>query len=269
MLRNLEGDVTATTLDRIRGAFPRARFVSAYDQLMRIKLVRGKEEIVALEYATAAGERAITAMIESARPNAQHKDVWLRMFAAATEATGETPSRLAIRAGNEANTSTGGPMLESLLAGQIMNQELGARALGYMAQVNHSICIGRQTPADWESAGKYCLDLFQELVEWVKPGRTFMDLCRLYVDRVKARDSQIAPTWVLIHTCGFGDGPRMGLTRAETPDLVIESGMVFTIKPRVGIKGTRPTAQFGDPVLVTDTGARRLGKRRLALVSTG
>jgi len=268
VLRNGEGDVTATTLDRIRSAFPRARVVSAYDLLMRVKLVRSTEEIAVLEHATAAGERGIAAMIESTRPGAQHKDVWLGMFTALTEATGETPSRLAIRAGNEANTSTGGPMLETLRAGQIMNQEIGARALGYMAQVNHSICIGGPAPADWQSAGQYCLEVFRELVEWIKPGKSYMDLCRLYVDRVKARDSQISPTWVLIHTCGLGDGPRMGLTRTETPELMIEPGMVFTIKPRIPIKGVRPAAQFGDPILVTENGARRLGKRALWLVST-
>jgi Xaa-Pro dipeptidase len=269
VLRNDEGDVAAATLDRVRAAFPRARFSSAYDLLMRAKLVRSEEEIAALTQATAAGERGIRAMIDRARPGVEHKDVWLAMFAAMTAATGETPQRLAIRAGNEANTSTGGPMLETLRSGQIMNQEIGARVLGYMAQVNHSICIGKDAPADWRGAGQYCIDLFQQLVDWVRPGRTFMDLCRFYVERVKARDSQLSPTWVLVHTCGFGDGPRMGLTRSETPDLVIEPGMVFTIKPRVPIRGTRPTAQFGDPVLVTDSGAKRLGTRELALRATG
>lgn len=263
VLRNLEGDVTATSLDRIRAAFPRARFESAYDALMRVKLVRSDEEIAVLEHATAAGERGIAAMIEATQPGVSHKDVWLGMFAALTDATGETPQRLAIRAGDEANTSTGGPMLETLAAGQIMNQEIGARVLGYMAQVNHSICIGQPAPADWQSARDYCVDLFHQLVAWIEPGRRFMDLCRLYVDRVNARDAQISPTGVLIHTCGFGDGPRMGLTRTETPDLVMEPGMVFTVKPRVVIRGTRPTAQFGDPILVTKTGARRLGNRNL------
>ena len=269
VLRNDEGDVAAATLDRVRAAFPRARFSSAYDLLMRVKLVRSAEEIAALTQATAAGERGIRAMIDWARPGAEHKDVWLAMFAAMTAATGETPQRLAIRAGDEANTSTGGPMLETLRSGQIMYQEIGARVLGYLAQVNHSICIGKDAPTDWRGAGQYCIDLFQQLVEWIRPGRTFMDLCRVYVERVKARDSQLSPTWVLVHTCGFGDGPRMGLTRSETPDLVIEPGMVFTIKPRVLIRGTRPTAQFGDPVLVTDSGAKRLGTRELSLIATG
>ncbi|MBI3262156.1 MAG: M24 family metallopeptidase, partial [Acidobacteria bacterium] len=267
VLRNEEGEVSAGTLDRLRRAFPRARFESASDPLMRVKLVRSAEEIAAMERATAAGERAIDAMIATARPGVAHKDVWLAMFTALTAATGETPARLAVRAGNEANTSTGGPMLEAIAAGQVMNQEIAGRVLGYMAQVNQSICVGRPAPADWVDAARYCVDTFHELVASIKPGERFMDLCERYVRKAKARTPDLSPTWVLVHTCGFGDGPRMGLTRTETPDLVIEPSMVFTLKPRIPIEGTRPAAQFGDPILVTDTGARRLGKRTLAPIT--
>jgi Xaa-Pro aminopeptidase len=269
VLRNSEGDISFTTLDRVQQAFPRARFQSASDALVRIKLVRSAEEIAVMEKATAAGELAIEAMRAAARPGAIHKDVWLAMFTALTGATGETPSRLAVRAGNEANTSTGGPMLEVLQAGQIMNQEIAGRVLGYMAQVNHSICIGSPPPPDWLSAAQYCVDVFHELVDSIKPGQRFMDLCQRYVERAKARSPELSPTWVLVHTCGFGDGPRMGYTRSETTDLVIEPSMLFTLKPRIPIKGTRPAAQFGDPVLVTANGARRLGKRKLAPVAAG
>jgi Xaa-Pro dipeptidase len=269
VLRNNEGDVPFTTLDRVRQAFPRARFQSASDALVRVKLVRSAEEIAVMEKATAAGELAIEAMRATARPGAIHKDVWLAMFTALTAATGETPSRLAVRAGNEANTSTGGPMLEVLKGGQIMNQEIAGRVLGYMAQVNHSICVGSPPPSDWLDAANYCVDVFHELVDWVKPGRRFIDLCQRYVERAKARSPELSPTWVLVHTCGFGDGPRMGYTRTETTDLVIEPSMVFTLKPRIPIKGTRPAAQFGDPILVTANGARRLGRRKLGPVAAG
>ena len=75
-------------------------------------------------------------------------------------------------------------------------------------------------------------------------------------------------SWVLFHTAGLGDSPRMGLLRKETPDLVMEPTMVFTLKPRILIKGAEPTAQFGDPVLITENGARRLGKRKLEVLTT-
>jgi hypothetical protein len=138
-----------------------------------------------------------------------------------------------------------------------------------MAQVNHSMCIGSPAPADWLGAAQYCIDVFHDLVDWIKPGKRFMELCERYVERAKSRSPELSPTWVLVHTCGFGDGPRMGYTRTETTDLVIEPTMVFTLKPRIPIKGTRPAAQFGDPILVTEIGARRLGRRPLVPLTAG
>jgi hypothetical protein len=61
----------------------------------------------------------------------------------------------------------------------------------------------------------------------------------------------------------------MGAGRKETVDLVIESTMCFDIKPRIIAKGTKPTVQFGDPVVVTETGARRLGRRKLEPMVVG
>lgn len=260
--RNLEGDVSFTTLDRLRPALSRARFESATDPLVRVKLLRSDEEIALLEKVTEANERGIAAMIGAAGLGAWHRDVWLAVFTALHEATGEPPSRLAIRAGDEANTSTGGPMLERLESGQIMNQEIAAQALGHMAQVNHSIVIG-QPRAEWASTAKYCIDVLHELVEWIRPGRRFMDLCRLHAERAIARTPGLSPTWVLVHTCGLGDGPRMGAGRNETTDLVIQPSMVFTLKPRIVIPGVTPSVQFGDPIVVTEKGARRLGRRPL------
>ena len=261
--RNLEGDVSATTLERVREALPAARFESAAELMLRVKLQRSAEEIAVLEKAAAAGEWAIEVLMRSARPGRRHLDVWAEVFTALTAATGEPPARLALRAGDEANTSGGLPLLETLASGQLMNEEIAAQVLGHMAQVNHSFCVGSPAPADWDAAARYCADVFQELVEWIKPGRTFMDLCRLYAERARARSPELQPRWVLVHTCGLGDGPRVGLLRDEARDLVIEPGMAFTLKPRILVKGARPTAQFGDPVVVTDTGARRLGRRRL------
>jgi hypothetical protein len=38
---------------------------------------------------------------------------------------------------------------------------------------------------------------------------------------------------------------------------------VFTLKPRIVIPGIKPSVQFGDPILITAKGARRLGRRPL------
>ena len=47
-----------------------------------------------------------------------------------TSATGEVPARLALRGGDEANTSDGDPMDERFQASQILNQEMPASQWG-------------------------------------------------------------------------------------------------------------------------------------------
>ncbi|MGH6916058.1 MAG: hypothetical protein ACREH3_20390, partial [Geminicoccales bacterium] len=55
-MRNDEGGVSHTTMVRLEKAFPHARFESAADLLMRVKLSRGPEEIEALRFASRASE---------------------------------------------------------------------------------------------------------------------------------------------------------------------------------------------------------------------
>ena len=74
----------------------------------------------------------------------------------------------------------------------------------------------------------------------------------------------------MVHTGGWGDGPRLGVGRTEgLDDLLIEAGMIFTMKPSVPIKDLDQSAQFGDAVVVTENGARRLGKRNLEVLTIG
>ena len=268
VLRNPEGGVNFTTLDRVRKGLPRAAFEPAVDLLMRVKLVRSPEEIEVLEKATEVSEAGLQAMLEKARPGVMHRELWLHIFQAMANASGELPTRLAIRAGAEANTSQGRPLDEILKPGQILNQELSGTVLGYGSQVNHSVCVGTPAPADWASAAPYCRDLFQSLAAWIAPGKSFQDFLAFYRKKVEERGEG---RWgVVFHSGGAGDGPRWGPTRTEGMDLSLAAGMVFTIKPRVPIRGVAaPAAQFGDAVVVTGNGARRLGKRKLEIINLG
>jgi len=45
--------------------------------------------------------------------------------------------------------------------------------------------------------------------------------------------------------------------------------MVFDIKPSAPIQGASPMPQFGDSVVVTEKGARRLGKRKMEIIALG
>ncbi len=265
-----EGGVSYITMSRLKEALPKARFDTAVKLLMRVKLQRGPEEIEVLRRGSRVSELAVRAIVETAGPGVTQRDVWFNVFKTLLDATGEAVPRNSIRAGHEANTARGRPLNEAFRAGQICGQELSGSLLGYHSQVNHAMCIGPPAPKHWESAFNYCVEIFHTLKDAAKPGVSFEELSELCRKKVEERGT----AWwgVVFHTGGAsGDGPRMGPTRPdENSDLVIQPGMVFTIKPRFAIEGVEaPSAQIGDPVLITETGAERLGRRKLEQITLG
>ncbi len=268
-LRNDEGGVSYTTLTRLQQALPRVRFESAADLLMRVKLSRGPEEIEALRLSNRIGELGVKASVETAAPGVPQRDVWFAIAKAYLDASGEPPGRITIRAGAEGNTANGKPLNEIIQPEQILSETLSAQVLGYNLQVNQTMCVGHPEPANWESTFRYNMELFDALVDWAKPGRTFADYSLFYKEEVDKRIARLGGkpyVGVVFHTGGaLGDGPRMGWSRDdENSDLVIEPGMVFSIKPRVPIPGlATPSTQIGDGVLITENGAQRLGRRTL------
>jgi Xaa-Pro dipeptidase len=267
LFRNTEGSVTYTTLDRVQKAFPKAQFESAVDILWRVKLVHSAEEIAVLEKATQVSEVGVQTMVETARPGSIHRDVWLKMYGAMVEASGERPWRLSISARGSGNASFGFPLDDVFRAGQILGQECSGSVLGYGSQVNHSVLLGSPAPADWASAGQYCLDLFHELMDRVAPGKSVKEFCDFCGEKLKAR-GVAKPGGVLIHSGGLADLPRCGPGRMEGgDDLLFQAGMVFDLKPSVPVKQTTTPAEFGDSIVVTEKGARRLGTRKMELVT--
>src|SRR5580704_1617462 len=265
--RNLEGNVNYTTYDHVLKAFPQAKFVSASDLMMRVKLVRSAEEIGVFEKATQVGEAGLQAMFATARPGVSHREVWTNVWRTMWEASGEYP-RVSIAANAQGASTHGRPQDESLASGAVLAEEITSSVLGYQAQVNHSVAIGA-APADWDSAARYSIDLFHVLLDWIAPGRTYKEFVDFYGQKQEARETK--PQNVVLWTCGFGDGPRSGPGgRTEGVNLSFEAGQVFDLKPVIAIRqGNGALAQFGDSVLVTEKGARRLGTRKLEALALG
>jgi len=269
LFRNAEGSVNYTSYDRVRRAFPQAQFDSAADILWRVKLVHSAEEIAVLEKATEVSEAGVQAMMATARPGSVHRDVWLKMYSAMVQASGERPWRLSISTRGSGNASFGFPIDDVFASGQILGQECSGSVLGYGSQVNHSVLLGSPAPADWAAAGGYCLDLFHDLMDRIAPGKSVKEFCDYCGEKLKAR-GVAKPGGVLIHSGGLADLPRCGPGRMEGgDDLVFQAGMVFDLKPSVPVKQTPTPAEFGDSIVITEKGARRLGKRKMELVTLG
>jgi Xaa-Pro aminopeptidase len=285
--RRDESVVSYMTMDPVVKAFPDAKFESAHDLMMLTRMVRSQEEIAVMEKAVAVAELAVQTMKETARPGVSVLDLWLAMYRTVVQASGSEPflalepshaeevrrERSPRMLGSYSNERGGPPSAgERLSAGQILNQEISARVLGYNMQVNHPICIGAPAPPGWEAGGKKGIDAFFALLDFIRPGRTVREMNALF-----AKLAAFEPTDanVVFH---FGDGYRMGPNRPEGQDLVVEEGWVFhTLKPQVPLppytglqaRANGLFARFGEGVVVTANGARRLGKRKLDVVQVG
>ena len=163
-------------------------------------------------------------MFETARPGVMQRTVWVAMFSAMVNASGERPFRVSIRADAEGNSALNRPLEEVMRAGQVLSQECSACVLGYGSQVNHSVVIGSPAPADWDAAAKDSLDTFHEMVALIAPGKMVKDVCAPLDKRLVARGERAGA--LVIHSGGLGTLPRGGSAGA-VGEMVLQAGMVF------------------------------------------
>jgi Xaa-Pro aminopeptidase len=97
----------------------------------------------------------------------------------------------------------------------------------------------------------------------MKPGVKVSELMEL-AERTGLVGGRVR-TGLGMHGRGTGnDGPLLVARRPEPPevrDLVLEEGCCFNVKPSAGIDDVDDYMRWGDSVVVTATGAERLGTR--------
>ncbi|MGH7090830.1 MAG: M24 family metallopeptidase, partial [Stellaceae bacterium] len=132
---------------------------------------------------------------------------------------------------------------------------------GYIAQIDQTAALGEAKP-ELKDAMRLAFDAFDRVMETLRPGATVRDL--IAAARVTGLNGR-AETGLGGHGRGTGDdGPLLVARRAETDDvldLAIEEDCVFAIKPSAALDGEGDYARWGDTVVVTGSGAKRLGTR--------
>ena len=265
-----EGIIPHETWRRITERLPEATFVPANDVLELARLVKGPEEVAVVQRITDANEAAIERMMEVARPGVEESTVWLAMAEVLMRHTADYPARLSLGSnGRPANASNTIGLPIAMEDGGVLNQEVDARLQGYRAQCNHSILVGTKDADKYAGAMKAAIEVFLGLVDWVAPGKTIGQFLQEYARLAHANRGE--EEGVVIHTNGLGsDWPRVGVGRlAHSQDMVIQSGWTFTIKTDVRMKATGVMAMAGEPITVSERGARRLGHRELKPFITG
>ena len=274
-----EGLIPFTIFDRIRSALPQASFV-ATDLLHRLRMIKSEEEIDVIKKIVGANERAIVTLVETARSATKQADIWYPVYIQLLLATGELPTRLSMALDRGGNSTLGTPTADLVEEGQILSEEIAANYQSYRAQINQSLFIGSAaTPgfAYYKSAMDAAIKIFFGVVAAIRPGKiTTGELMARYVELAKDVGAE-PPGGVLLHSSGMGSQrPRVGPTTKEDMDIVLQPGMTFDLKPTIAmqrevIEDVRPrnrSVQIGEHVVVTESGAIRLGERELKPIAT-
>ena len=276
---NPEGLIPFTTFDRVRSALPQATLAPT-DLLHRLRMIKSPEEIDVIRKIIAANETAMNTLLEAARAARRQADIWYPVYIRLFLATGELPTRLSMALDRGGNSTLGAPTTDPVEEGQILSEEIAANYQGYRAQSNHSLFIG--SPASrgfdyYQRAMDAAIKIFFGVVEAIRPGKTTTgELMARYTELGTELGTE-PPGGVLLHSSGMGSQrPRVGPTSKEDMDVVLQPGMTFDLKPTITmrrevIQDIRPknrSVQIGEHVVVTESGAVRLGKRELKPLAT-
>lgn len=269
LLRAPEGTVVTGMLEKVKRAFPKARFQNATELLQEARSVKGEEEVAFVERAAAILDRVVEAILAKARPGVSENEIVGTIWYTIIANGGDYPSMTHWGAGAGVPWACRIAPHRKLQGGDMINTELEAKYGGYIAQTVQAACLGK-IPPELARSFEISVQIFDELVKYMKPGVTFREVVTLYQKRV--RESGHLPKGMLLHGRGVGeDRPQVtGETRLDYTaaqytmhlDLPLVEGNVFVLKPGAMPSEEPDSIRCGDTVVITRDGARRLGKRK-------
>lgn len=263
-----EGVMPYGTMRALEEAFPNATFVDATDLMERARYVKSDEEIAALARAVELVEKAIDVMASTARPGVPECEVYAGMIHAMVREGGELPTMLQWASSPEPHGNNIMPTLRPIQSGDIIMNEIEARWAGYVGQGVQPMFIGDVDPV-WHDIFRVCQEAVQATYEVFRPGITVGELNRFVVDwGEKNTPFLVRP---LFHGRGLGDdAPVSARTTSDAhAQWEVKENTVFVLKPTVATPDGRRRLYWGDCVVCTQDGPRRLGKRPLEVIQAG
>jgi Xaa-Pro dipeptidase len=259
LVRFPDGVMSHTMYEKLRQAFPRAELVDATHLLDEARFVKSDEEIACLARGIELVENAIEVLAREARPGVPSCVVYARVLASLIEQGSEVPTMIMWNVGPPGWPLLGPmPTQRKLAPGDLISAEIEARWAGYVAQVTQQAFVGPVPPEYIEmfhiqqSALHACWD-------HLRPGTTLGELAELTEKSVQGTPYQAR---LIMHGRGLGDDAPMLIYSDEgMRNWVIAENAVFMVKPVIMTEGRQKYVVWGDSVMVTPTGARRLGKR--------
>jgi Xaa-Pro aminopeptidase len=263
-VRAAEGEVNWRSVELLKESFPKARFVSATRVLGEARWRKSAEEIDFLRKGTTVAEVTLEAMRRYAREGVSERHVFAQMMFANADAGGSFTPMFGWATGplGHAYHRLEQPSFRKLGRGDVINIEIEGRWGGYIAQIDQTALIGGPAPSELIDGFKLSVESFNRVLAKMAPGVTMGELLEVFM--VKGLGGR-AVAGLGMHGRGTGDdGPLLVAGRANPPEvlnMVLEEGCSFSLKPSTILDGRPDYCKWGDSVVVTRTGAERLGTK--------
>jgi Xaa-Pro aminopeptidase len=258
--RSPDGLILYGTLTRLEEWFPRAKFLSATEDMVEVRALKSDEEIAALERATEIAEKSVLAMAAAARPGVSEHEAYAEIVYTMVRNGGELPTLVLWGAGASPNRFSRVPPVRPFELGDVIISEIEAKCAGYIAQVRRPTFVGAPSK-EYQALHDLAVESFERMRAVMRPGVPFADVVAAYADLVRERGFKTLA--VPLH--GRGLGEDLPLIRMEGPSAgslqaPLRAGQVFIMGPRFGTQDGSKILAWGDTMAVTADGVRRLGK---------
>ncbi len=255
--RFADGIVAYGFYEKLRAAFPDATLTDCTQLLDIARYTKGPEEIEFLRASVTYAEAAIAAMQATARPGVTENEVYAAMLSAMIARGSEVPAMIMWAAGPPDTLASAAPPTQRRFEkDDFIRVEVEAVMRGYCGQVTQPAVLGR-VPAAYRELWKVQQECLAFCCDHARPGVTLGELAA----KVDARFTN-GPYTIrfLMHGRGVGDDAPMYVFSADdaTKRWALEENACFIIKPIVSREG-RSGVYWGDSVVITSTGAQRLG----------
>lgn len=256
-----EGVFSHGMYQKLRHALPGAQFVNANFVLERARFTKSQEEIAIMEQAIELAEGALEVLRMEAKPGVPECIVYMRMLSSMVERGAELPSMILWSAAwPQSPSNYYMPTQRPLQRGDMISLELEARVAGYNGQVTQIAFIG-DPPPQYQEMFELQQRALARCYELLRPGSIMGD----FVDAVKAFETEDYTCRLIMHCRGLGDDSPIcvGEFRDEMMRTwPIEAGATFIVKPVIFARKEFRRLYWGDTVVATATGGRRLGSRK-------
>ncbi|MGH7772910.1 MAG: M24 family metallopeptidase [Candidatus Binatia bacterium] len=275
----LAGGIDYRFYNRLQTTLSEAKIADVSDIFADVRTIKSEEENAMIDQANRVFDAAIKRIHEVARPGMVGRQVVQEGIRAMWEAGGDLESTLGFNFGP---VPAQNPILADLcMTRKIEKGDIGtltahAHYSGYAGHSDQEISFGEPKPVHQEMF-KSVIAIREAVLKRVKEGATQRDLIDAYQNACRETGFRSSPH-SQIHQYGI-DVPEFPGAAYRIPDprpeagglggagnFVLKSGMIYSISPTVVSKEGNDTLLGGTSLMVTETGYRNHGERKVEML---